>query len=893
VDAARKRLWGTVLAGSRSSSFDTFDSLYRAVSDVLEYSYNNFNAADMDSTAQLLKEIGGVFDRGNRQLFLKAMLALQDGVYPWFEDNKRLLGNPDTPLFVAVSANAPLMPHVKLTSQTTSLWDKFSHLITDMEHPEQQLQCLDRFFCASFASCHRVIVNSAISLWNRLFENVEHLDYPEELKSALVQLQLHADIVLPGLESLSVEHAGQQPSFIDSFEDFSLPRLPSTRSSSRRGTPGPASAQSKSSPSLKPSRRQPERSAQRMPAATNRRNPPPRLRHEDSQVQFEAIEPSSALDSPMESQVLTERQKEVRDRQRENAGLFDEIGSSPVVSSKEADGQMLPVGPRTRQVTTPEPDRAFDDYVSSTPTPRRGQPMVVPEHDMTDPPSSPPELRGNPLAAEIRSRSASHSLLEEWQFSSSPVSGSPNPNRHGVISDPSSQRGYISIVSLPEVGDEVPSSPVKDEDTTGLPLVADDVIEDSMIFEPAKVAPAPERSATAVEEAPRTPRRSVRLSQTRPQETTPSKSDGEEFVDAPTSPLPPTPKQAEKATKAIEMSDARQPSAILAENSSFDMSELDESSLLRLVVELDAGKANRSEYHRSSPSLSPGSQGQRSPAIDCIVVGDVDSPEKPELLAPLRITRSRSAASAMSTAAEPQNIPSSQPTTRGRQKRKRGTSQVQEASPKRPRHDPVDQGEEVPDSQTAPVQEADVEIHGSEEMPAMRPEDAQAGGVHEERIPSSSVELSDSGSASQEGASQDSALAPCEAGDMMDVEEDDQDVQSQIALEFSHSQRHDADSTPASSDASSELLSPLVDIPPPITNEEEEDKITDTAESVTKAEEEEAPEPSRVQKIMELFRGGLGELRSAQLSREEVYRIEDIFMDMKRELYEAERRGRA
>ncbi len=106
VDAARKRLWGTALAGSRSSSFDTFDNLYRAVGEVLEYSYSNFNPADSDSTAQLLKEIGGFFDRGNRQLFLKAMLSLQDGIYPWFQDSKRLLGNPATALLVAVSANA-------------------------------------------------------------------------------------------------------------------------------------------------------------------------------------------------------------------------------------------------------------------------------------------------------------------------------------------------------------------------------------------------------------------------------------------------------------------------------------------------------------------------------------------------------------------------------------------------------------------------------------------------------------------------------------------------------------------------------------------------------------------------------------------------------------------
>ncbi len=39
--------------------------------------------------------------------------------------------------------------------------------------------------------------------------------------------------------------------------------------------------------------------------------------------------------------------------------------------------------------------------------------------------------------------------------------------------------------------------------------------------------------------------------------------------------------------------------------------------------------------------------------------------------------------------------------------------------------------------------------------------------------------------------------------------------------------------------------------------------------------------------------GAMEAMRLGRLSRDEVYRIEDIMMDFKRELYEAERRGRA
>lgn len=110
VDAARKRLWGTVLAGSRSSSFDTFDNLYRAVSEALNHSYSGFDPANSDSTVHLLNELSGFFDRCNRQLFLRAMVAMQDGFLPWFQDSKRLLGGQTNPVLAAVSKNHSRVP---------------------------------------------------------------------------------------------------------------------------------------------------------------------------------------------------------------------------------------------------------------------------------------------------------------------------------------------------------------------------------------------------------------------------------------------------------------------------------------------------------------------------------------------------------------------------------------------------------------------------------------------------------------------------------------------------------------------------------------------------------------------------------------------------------------
>lgn len=67
--------------------------------------------------------------------------------------------------------------------------------------------------------------------------------------------------------------------------------------------------------------------------ASLRRTPPPRLRHDNSQVQYAAVEFSPLEPVVVESQMLTENQKEVRSRQRDGLNLFKDIRSSSPSSS--------------------------------------------------------------------------------------------------------------------------------------------------------------------------------------------------------------------------------------------------------------------------------------------------------------------------------------------------------------------------------------------------------------------------------------------------------------------------------------------------------------------------------------------------------------------------------
>lgn len=870
VDAARRRLWGTALAGSRSASFDTFDNLYKAASEALAYMYNQPSPAESEVAARLLQEIGQFFERCNRQLFMRTLAALQDGILPWICDCNRAIGNQPSPVLAA----------------TKSLWDKICSIIAEIEHPEQQLEPLERVFCASFQSSHLYFVNSGVSLWNKLFQNVEHLEYPEHLKTALGQIQSHTGIVLPGLEMSSAEHVGQQPLFIDSLDDFSLPEMPSTRSS-QKGTPRPASGTKTpdSGKQKKPVQRQLAFSPKPKAKGGNRANVTPRLRHDNSQIQFAPIGPSSPDKENLESQVLTDRQKEVRDRQKENAALFPEIRSSPGVKSKES-GCIIPAklpspqdNSRLRQAATPEPENPFNGFVTSTPTPRRGQPVLIPDHDLNDPPSSPPEPRRNPLAAEIRSRSASHSLLEEWQFSSSPISGSPNPSRQmnapevldrDDVNDeamsfeadedlPAPNEAAVTGVetSEPEVAEPEVTKPEIEELEMGDPETAradanleSEVIEDSVISMPEdNPVPAPNSQDILTAGTPTTPRKYYRLLQ--PQIT--PRSDDEVFMDAPSSPLPPTPKRSERLRVA-----ATGESKTATPRQSSQVSDVDEKSFLRLVVELDARRPDRSGYRRPSVSLQ---KTHNPPDADCIVVGD--GPKKrPGSRGSSRSTRASSAESTTPSTAEIQ-VPSSQPQKRDkRQKRKRASSKTHKTSNKKRKQgndaDEADEADEVPDSQPVPVEDARKMYQTLAEQTARASsEDCFSTMLSEDFSPDEPMR---------------SDKAVCMQTDGLGS--DDREVQSQIALESRS--RSELEETKAAGPESMDV-----------------DMLGRESEGPGDAEATNAPKADRVQNIMSLLRGGLDELRTAALSRQEVYQIEDLFMDMKRELYEAEKRGRA
>ena len=146
--------------------------------------------------------------------------------------------------------------------------------------------------------------------------------------------------------------------------------------------------------------------------------PKARLRHDDSQIQFAAIESSPLQPEPVESQYMTDHQKEVKERQcREAAAMFPEIRSSPRATSRPIDYNLPQLVLKSTQDRVPKstihedssptylPDALMNKFLGSSPTPSSKRSSDRRSDD--DPPSSPPvippdfqanHLTGAPLA---------------------------------------------------------------------------------------------------------------------------------------------------------------------------------------------------------------------------------------------------------------------------------------------------------------------------------------------------------------------------------------------------------------------------------------------------------------------------------------------------------------
>lgn len=112
ADAARRRLWGTSNAGNRPS-FDPLDNMYKLFVDLSKKLYTDVESHASGPIEQFLDETKAFFERGNRQLLLRTLVATQGGLACWLEDKDRRITRADFPSVVEA---------VRIPPRTNSGW---------------------------------------------------------------------------------------------------------------------------------------------------------------------------------------------------------------------------------------------------------------------------------------------------------------------------------------------------------------------------------------------------------------------------------------------------------------------------------------------------------------------------------------------------------------------------------------------------------------------------------------------------------------------------------------------------------------------------------------------------------------------------------------------------
>ncbi len=440
------------------------------------------------------------------------------------------------------------------------------------------------------------------------------MEYPARSRETLLKIHSVADIQLPFFpESLETETPVQerQPlDLIDSQNDTTHYSGLSSISSifAKNAAPhlmySPQTRMRYYSPQVVIAGRSSsrKRSREATPDIGNRksrkRDITPRIRHDDSQVQFEAIESSPMSDRIVDSQLLTDKQKEVRERQEADAAMFPDLRSSTTTKGKFVDKSPEPELPthrstsKLRITSSPiEPRQSTptfvlpsddDNFVASSPTPTR----PIRQPTLPDPPSSPPES-----VAETPNRNY------EAELPSLPAEDTPEPENDTTLSldpsrqiDPYAAENNRPVSTFDTTSDHLESSPIDDEGPNSQ-LQAEEM-EQRRLDQSLEI----ESSVQIAKTRPQLPASTISDSvlALKPLGSTvePSSDADPGYLDALTSPASSDRQNAneevfEDAVSSPRLNIAKPP----AEQTSSPFSDLDvdESSILRLMNEFDQG----------------------------------------------------------------------------------------------------------------------------------------------------------------------------------------------------------------------------------------------------------------------------------------------------------------
>lgn len=405
MERAQRRLWGVNHVASKVTSHDPFDKLYSMVGAVLSTSYASLEMLPSATVIKFISAITNMIASCPPEFIGKVLFRIQLGLAPWIEDAKGIL---------SLRSSSPFR---NLYSEVNKLWTK---VVSSIEHSvifdTRFLFSIQEILVAGFRSRHKTVVNESILMWNSTFGAEGTLEYPEDLRTILQKLRSMTELRLPNFPEVNSEEVMSSPlQFVDSEEEEAM-------------QPEPVMSPARPPPSVDPLERIAE-SIKGMPLSPDLRKaavfqgspspalrginttPKARLRYNDSQIQFAAIDSSPLQPELAESQYLTDRQKEVKERQgREAAAMFPEIRSSPRSTSQPTEYNLPKLLLKSTRNPVPTsvidkdtspthlPDALMNVFLGSSPTPTSKRSS---ERCSDDGPSSPPPFFSPPQNKQL------------------------------------------------------------------------------------------------------------------------------------------------------------------------------------------------------------------------------------------------------------------------------------------------------------------------------------------------------------------------------------------------------------------------------------------------------------------------------------------------------------
>ena len=332
------------------------------------YNTLEIDQRDMTSASELLS---ACLRNTPQNVRILALDTMQASLRAWLEDSQR----------------SSTESHVKDTAHSDTARMFANVVIPSLGSlPSSVINSLDGLLAAGFSSTHKNTINQMVDMWNITHGQVSQKVYGPNLSNALTRLRPYVDIELVDFPLSGGSHSPElyantaPPAFLNFTESQSqLAPKASTESIDERQT-----RCQNQTPHGCDSMRQKVSEAVLLVNETTTSRPQsshstPRRgrRHNDSQVQFQHIDSSPLNTIQAESQNL--RQKEVRDRQRQDASVyFSDLrpdiapkSTKNMTPSSGLDHQAYRV---EEQLSTPTlPGRGLVDFESNptaSPTPR-------------------------------------------------------------------------------------------------------------------------------------------------------------------------------------------------------------------------------------------------------------------------------------------------------------------------------------------------------------------------------------------------------------------------------------------------------------------------------------------------------------------------------------------